>query len=207
MRKGALLLSLALPACALDLSQTLKAVEDRYNRANTLQVAFSEEFSGQGKGRRVESGTLSLRKPGRMRWDYTSPAGKLFLVDGKHVYLYSPGTHRVQRTKVKESGDMHAPLAFLLGKLDFQRDFRKFTHRPEGADTWIVAEPKSENTPYSQVEFAVTPRYQIRRVRVTGYDRAVLDFSFEQERVNPRLDDRIFQFEMPAGAQLEEAIE
>ena len=60
--------------------------------------------------------------------------------------------------KLKESDDMRAPLAFLLGKLDFQKEFRNLQAKPEGADTRITAEPKTDNLPYSAVEFVVAPR-------------------------------------------------
>src|SRR5260221_12417805 len=88
------------------LMRILKAVEDRYNHAQTLQIAFSEGYSAQGKTRKPETGTLFLRKPGRMRWQYTSPAGKLFLSDGKFVYVVVPESPRVQKVKAKETEDI-----------------------------------------------------------------------------------------------------
>ncbi|MGH9660842.1 MAG: LolA family protein, partial [Bryobacteraceae bacterium] len=144
---------------------------------------------------------------GRMRWNYTSPKGKLFLSDGTFFYLYLPETQRVHKARTRSSGDMHAPLAFLLGRLDFQKDFQRFISRPDGVETWIVAEPRSRNLPYTQVEFAVTREMRIRRVRVTGQDRSTLDFTFEAEKVNPPLDAKLFEFQLPAGATLEEALE
>ena len=122
------------------LSKTLKAVEDRYNHAQTLQLAFSEGYSAQGKTRKPETGTLFLSKPGRMRWQYTFPSGKLFLSDGKFDYMIVPDSTRVQKTKVKESDDLRTPLAFLLGRLHFEKDFQNFQSRPEGEDTWITAD-------------------------------------------------------------------
>src|SRR5262245_47536781 len=149
---------------------------------------------------------LFLRKPGRMRWQYTYPAGKLFLSDGKFVYLVVPDSNRVQKMKAKESEDMRAPLAFLLGRLHFEKEFRNFESRPEGGDTWITAQPKSPNLPYTKVEFQVTPQFEIRRVRVTGQDLSVLDFHFDQEKVNPPLDIKLFQFELPSGSMVEEVL-
>src|SRR6266568_1364549 len=67
------------------LNQALKGLQDRYNRAKTLQVTFNETYTVQGRPHQSESGTLTLRKPGRMRWDYTTPPGKLFLSDGRDV--------------------------------------------------------------------------------------------------------------------------
>jgi outer membrane lipoprotein carrier protein len=188
------------------LMRTLKAVEDRYNRAQTLQIAFSEGYSAQGRTRKPESGTLFLRKPGRMRWQYSSPAGKLFLSDGKFAYLVVPDSPRVEKRKMKESEDMRAPLAFLLGRLHFEKDFKSFESRPEGEDTWITADPKSPDLPYTKVEFQVTPQFQIRRVRVTGQDLSVMDFRFDQEKLNPALDAKLFRFELPSGATVEEIV-
>jgi outer membrane lipoprotein carrier protein len=188
------------------LPRTLKGVEDRYNRAQTLQILFSEGYTAQGRTRKPEMGTLFLRKPGRMRWQYTTPAGKLFLSDGKFFYVITPDSKRIQKMKTKETEDMRAPLAFLLGRLHFEKDFANFQSRPEGADTWISAQPKSPDLPYTQVEFEVTPQYEIRRVKVTGQDNSVLDFHFDQEKLNPPLDRKLFQFELPAGSIVEETL-
>ena len=188
------------------LMRILKAVEDRYNHAQTLQIAFSEGYSAQGKTRKPETGTLFLRKPGRMRWQYTSPAGKLFLSDGKFVYVVVPDSPRVQKMKAKETEDMRAPLAFLLGRLHFEKDFQNFQSRPEGEDTWITADAKKPDLIFSKVEFEVTPQFQIRRLRVTYQDLSVLDFRFDQEKLNPPLDAKLFQFELPSGSMVEEIV-
>jgi outer membrane lipoprotein carrier protein len=188
------------------LMRILKAVEDRYNHAQTLQIAFSEGYSAQGKTRKPETGTLFLRKPGRMRWQYTSPAGKLFLSDGKFVYVVVPDSPRVQKMKAKETEDMRAPLAFLLGRLHFEKDFQNFQSRPEGEDTWITADAKKPDLIFSKVEFEVTPQFQIRRLRVTYQDLSVLDFRFDQEKLNPPLDAKLFQFELPSGTMVEEIV-
>ena len=198
---------LAVSAFAADaqLDNLLKNVENRYNKAKTLQVLFTERYTPSRDASRTESGTLLLRKPGRMRWDYSQPKGKLFVGDGKYLWLYTPADNRVEKMKLQESEDMRAPLAFLLGKLNFNKEFRNLQAKPEGAGTRITAEPKTENLPYSQVEFVVAPDYSIREVKVTGFDRSILDFVFAEEKVDPSLEAKLFQFQMPPGAHLEEA--
>jgi outer membrane lipoprotein carrier protein len=201
----ALWVSLALvPLQAADvaLNTLLQGVEQRYNRAKTLQVQFNESYSVQGRARKSESGELTLRKPGRMRWDYTAPAGKLFLSDGKNLYLYTPDAHRVEKTPLKSSEDMRAPLAFLLGKLDFAKEFRDFELKQDGANYLVTAKAKTDQLPYEKVEMLVTPDYQIQRLVVAGQDASVLTFQFAQEKVNPPVNDALFKFQMPAGATL-----
>lgn len=180
----------------------LKQVESHYNPAKTLQVLFQEQYTRPGEIRRTESGTLLLRKPGRMRWSYTQPVGKLVLSDGKYLYIYTPDTKEVDKTKMQETADMRAPLAFLLGKLNFQKDFRNIQAKPEGALTRITAEPKTDNLPYSAVEFLVQVDGIIREVKVTAYDKSIIDFTFSEERMDLPLDAKLFQFQMPAGAKL-----
>ena len=200
-------LALAAPAFAADaaLDSLLKGVEAHYNRTKTMQVLFHEDYTPAGRPRRSESGTLFLRKPGKMRWDYDQPKGKLFVSDGKFLWLYTPADNRAEKMKLKESDDLRAPLAFLLGKLDFQKEFRNLQERLEGQDTRIMAEPKTDNLPYSAVEFVVTPERRIKGVKVTGFDHSVLEFHLEQEKVDPVLDAKLFQFQVPKGAALVEA--
>ncbi|MDQ6759219.1 MAG: outer membrane lipoprotein carrier protein LolA [Acidobacteriota bacterium] len=196
------LLSLPLFAAEPDVKSVLKGVENRYNRARTLQVQFTETYTGQGRPRQQEAGQLVLRKPGRMRWDYSLPAGKLFLSDGKNVYLYSPDAKRVERMPLKESEDMRAPLAFLLGKLDFGKEFRDISMKSEAENHLISATAKSDKLPYDRIEMLITPGFEIRRLLVNGLDKSVLTYRFDQEKLNPQVDDGQFKFQMPAGATL-----
>ncbi len=204
-------LALAPAAVAeVDLERLLRGVEDRYNRPKTMQVLFDQSYSFQGR-RRTESGVLYLRKPGRMRWEYHSPgmgpSGKLFLCDGKDIWFYNPAAQRVEKSRLRQTEDLRAPLAFLMGRLDFRRDFREFRTRAAGEETNIVALPRSERSPYRQVEFTVSASFQIRKLVITGQDSSVMEFALNQERLDPPLDETLFQFRVPAGAELVEVAE
>lgn len=198
---------LALTASAFaqpDTAGLLKHIEGRYNHAKTLEVSFTEGYTAQGRTRPGESGTLTLRKPGRMRWDYTQPAGKLFLSDGKNVWLYTPSTKRVDKAPLTATEDMRAPLAFLLGKLDFSREFKDFNVTPAAGGGWvIVAHAKSDRLPYDKIEMTVAPDFEITYLKVTGVDQSILTFSFSGEKLNPPVNDALFRFVMPQGATLD----
>jgi outer membrane lipoprotein carrier protein len=196
-------------AASQGLDGQLKNIEARYNRAQSLKLNFSESYAGIKSPVQNDSGVLYLRKPGRMRWEYASPAGKLFISDGKDVLLYTPDDQRAEKSKLKESEDMRAPLAFLLGKLDFKKEFKSFQTHVEGGvagnDTWISAEPKSENLAYSKVEFLAAPDGEILRVRITGQDLSKLDFTFSNEQLNVPVAPSLFTFHPPPGVQVVEA--
>jgi len=198
------LLSSAAFAADIDVPRTLKGVEDRYNRTQTLQLSFTESYQ-QGARTRVEKGDLFLRKPGRMRWQYTAPAGKLFVSDGKFIYSYTPQDNRAEKMKFKETDDMRAPLAFLLGHLDFNKDFREFRAHAEDGGVFVTAIPRSDKLPYSEVSFLVAPEYTIRRLEVKNQDNSVLRFAFENEKQNPPLQDSLFHFIPPPGVEYVDA--
>ncbi len=199
----------AVPVLAADnrLSSLLGSIEERYNHAKSLRLEFVQTYAGARSPAQKESGTIWLMKPGRMRWEYERPSGKLFLSDGKNVYLYTPQDHRATRSKLKESDDMRAPLAFLLGKLNFQKEFRSFESRAENGGTWIVALPKSENLAYTKVEFFALPTGEIRLVRVTGQDQSRLEFQFSGERMNVPVKPDEFVFHPPAGVEVVAGVE
>lgn len=198
---------LAVSAFAGDakLDALLKTVEARYNRTGSLQVLFREDYIPVGHARRTESGVLFLRKPGRMRWEYTTPKGKLVVCDGKNMWVYNATENRAEKMpNLQESSDMRAPLAFLLGKLHFDKEFSNIQGRAEGTGMRISAGPKTENLPYSAVEFLVTADGQIREVKATGFDQAVYYFTFDQEKLNPSVDPKLFKFVPPKGAEVVE---
>jgi outer membrane lipoprotein carrier protein len=198
---------LAVSAFAADapLNTVLKDIESRYNHARTLQVLFTEQYTPKGGIQRTESGTLLLRKPGRMRWEYAQPKGKLVVSDGTFLYIYTPAGNRAQKVTLKDSmaEEMQAPLAFLLGKLNFDKEFKNLQALPEGSDLRITGQPKNENLPYSAVDFVVTSQNQIRKLRITLPDYT-LEFAFSMEKMDPPADAKLFAFQLPAGAQWDE---
>lgn len=200
------LLALLCPLTAADLKTWIGTIERRYNSARTMEASFEQSYLAQGR-KRVERGSLSLRKPGRMRWEYTEPAGKLFIADGKWVWMYSPATGKAERTKLKASDDERAPLAFLLGKLDFSRLFRDFELTDSGETAVIRALPKSDKVPYTSVEFIVGRQGEIRRLKVANGDGSVTEYGFSGERLNGAIADARFKFTPPPGVAVEEITE
>lgn len=187
----------------VDLLRVLKSVETRYNTVRTLEMDFEQTYIAPNKARRTESGRLFLRKPGRMRWEYSKPDGKLFVSDGADYWYYSPMARRAEKMKLKEAEDMQAPMAFLIGKLDFQRDFDRFEVKQEGALVRIVAQPRNLNkAPYREVTFLAAPDARIEQLIVRGQDSSTMDFRFRNETRNPAQKDSLYRFTPPEGVEV-----
>jgi outer membrane lipoprotein carrier protein len=188
------------PADAPDVPQLLASIENRYNHIQTLQVAFTETWTLNGR-KRTGSGTLVLRKPGKMRWEYAMPAGRLFISDGEFIYSYSPDEHRAEKIKMKAVEDMRAPLAFLLGRLNFHDDFSEFRASPQGAQVFLTAIPKSGKMPYSEVSFLTGADFVIHRLIVKQQDGSMLEYAFDGEKTNSPVPDTTFRFTPPPGVE------
>jgi len=184
---------------ALALAVDTAAIERYYNATRTLYVEFEQRYA-HGARERVESGTLVLRKPGRMRWDYHS--GKQFVSDGKRLWYFEPEENRAEFTRAEASEDLRAPLVFLLGRLDFQRLFREVRREPDGT---LVAIPKSDQSPYREIRLTAAASGRIEQVEVIGQDASRMRFWFRQERRNIPVDEELFRFIPPPGTQIVEA--
>ena len=197
----------ALLQAATTADELIRRVETRYNAARTLSVEFVENYNMQGHPRPPETGTLTLRKERKMRWDYARPAGKLFISDGKTAYLYSASENRVEKVPLKDTEDMRAPMAFLLGRLDMKKEFRDFsTHPADDGNSWLVARAKNDHTPYDNIEMLIASDGTIHQLKVAGRDQSLLAFTFRDEHLNPAVNDSLFHFDIPAGAELVDSV-
>src|SRR5215469_11344510 len=109
--------------CAQDVRPLAQAVDEHYNHLRSLQSDFTERYRGAGADR-IESGTLWLKKPRKMRWEYRSPQEKLFISDGSEVWFYLPADKQLRKTELKKLDDLRSPLAFLLGKTKLEKELQ-----------------------------------------------------------------------------------
>lgn len=155
---------------------------------------------------RVESGTLWLKKPGKMRWEYRSPREKLFLSDGKNAWFYVPGDRQVRKTSVRRLDDLRSPLAFLLGKTKLEKELDGLALAPDIApivpgDSVLRGIPKSMADRVSQVILEVAPGDWFRRIVVEEVDGSQTEFTFHDPKENVPIADSQFRFTPPAGVE------
>ena len=161
-------------ASAPDLHAVATAVDEHYNHLRSLEAEFTETYKGAGMDR-VESGTLWLKKPGKMRWEYRSPKDKLFLSDGKDAWFYVPGDKQVRKTPVRKLEDLRSPLGFLLGKTKLEKELQGLGFAPDIApmdqgDLVLRGIPRALGDRVNQVLLEITPQNQIRRIQVEQAD-------------------------------------
>jgi outer membrane lipoprotein carrier protein len=184
--------------CADTAQQLAQRVDKYYNGLHSLRTAFTESFHGMGIDRE-ESGSLLLRKPGKMRWSYTHPAGKEFVLDGKYAWFYSPGDAQVERVSAGQLDDLRSPLRFLLGHTQLQKELEGLTVSSGPDGLLLSGVPKGMEKRVERIVLGVSPEGVIRSMSITEMDGAETAFTFKDSVADAPAPDAEFVFHPPAG--------
>jgi outer membrane lipoprotein carrier protein len=195
-------------ARAQDVLQLARAVDDHYNHLRSLQSDFTEIYRGDG-AERVEAGTLWLKKPRKMRWEYRSPKEKLFVSDGQAVWFYLPAERQLRKTTLRKLDDLRSPLAFLLGKTKLENELRGLSKVVDqsplvAGNTLLRGVPRAmvgAAGAASEVQLEITPSDQIVRIVLVEADGATTEFRFAGWKENLELGDGRFKFTPPPGVE------
>jgi outer membrane lipoprotein carrier protein len=176
----------------------VKRVDDHYNHLTTLRAHYSERYAAMGMDR-TESGTLLLKKPGLMRWSYDQPAGKVFVLDGKFGWFYSPGDPQVLRTPAKKLDDLRSPLRFLLGHTELAKELDQLSTAAKGAGFRITGVPKGVAERVKLLTLDVDAAGTIQRMRLEEVGGGVTEFAFSGIEENVPVKAGDFVFTPPVG--------
>jgi outer membrane lipoprotein carrier protein len=182
----------------LTAQQLAQRVDKYYNGLHSLRTAFTESFHGMGIDR-VESGSLLLRKPGKMHWSYASPAGKTFLLDGKYAWFYAPGDAQVERVPAAQLDDLRSPLRFLLGHTQLQKELDGLTLSNSSDGLRLSGVPKGMQNRVEKIVLGVSADGVIHSMIIEETDGARTEFTFKDTQANAPAPDTEFVFQPPAG--------
>ena len=207
-----------------DVEALVARLQARYRSARTLQAAFLERYTENGRVVRTEAGTAYFRRPGKMRWEYAAPEKNLFLVDGKTAWFYVPADHSVTRVPAKESADWRTPLALLAGGMKVSRVCERVGDAvnekpasPEHAMLYCELRgaaskspkraagelPSREPTNGEAVFFEVDKSSgDLVRVLIRDPGGIGMEFSFANWQVDPLVPDSLFRFDPPKGVAI-----
>lgn len=187
------------------LEQLVQIVDARYNSLTTLRAEFIEIYTGSGESH-GESGMLYLRKPGKMLWQYREPQPKIFLVDGRNVWLYVRGDAEAEQRSLKNSSDLRTPLRWLLGKMELKKELSDLSFgglNPLTPGDWVVrGAPRFMTDQFREVLLEISPAYDITRIVIRSVDGTQTDFRLSQIEGNRQLPAALFRFTPPPGVKV-----
>jgi outer membrane lipoprotein carrier protein len=201
-------LALAMAAADLNAAQLAEALQKKYDAVKDFSADFAHTYEGGVLHKRItERGHLVVKKPGKMRWDYTSPEAKVFVSDGAKMYSYIPQDKQVIVASVPPEDEATTPTLFLAGKGNLTRDFTSsLVDLPEGMPAGSRAlklVPKSRQQDYDWLVLVVEPATLdiVGLVTVDGQG-GKSSFSFTKLKQNIGLADKDFAFKIPRGVDV-----
>jgi outer membrane lipoprotein carrier protein len=187
-------------ATAPELAQ---ALQKKYDTIRDFSADFTHTYQGGALKRRLtERGRVVIKKPGKMRWDYTDPERKAFISDGTRMYFYIPADKQVIVSPVPTDDEATTPALFLMGKGRLTTDFTpSLVELPAGLPAGSLALkllPKSRQPEYDWLVLAVDPATLVIRGLVTGDAQGgTSTFSFANMKENVGPADNQFEFKPP----------
>jgi outer membrane lipoprotein carrier protein len=191
----------------LDLRTVVDRMQKRYDQAKDFHARFSQTYGRAVVGRTtLSTGTITFKKPGRMRWDYDKPEPRMFLSNSQALWLYEPTEKQAFKQDLKTS-QLPAALAFLMGKGkivdEFDVTFATDAHTGRPGDYRLALTPKQPQSAYKSILFVVDSKeFLVRESLLVDSQGNTNRFVFDDLEVNSKVADSVFKWAPPAGVRV-----
>ena len=183
-------------------------VQRYYGRTKDFSASFAQRYSYPALERVDEkTGLVQVKKPGLVRWEYLTPEKKLLLLDGAAFWQWVPEDNQVTVKRSLSGNELSSAFTFLWGKGDLLAEFspRAIAH-PEGLPKGDALEllPKKPGGSVQKLVFAVDAKGQVLASVVIDGQGNENRLIFSGAKVDQKLPDAGFKFEIPKGASVQE---
>jgi outer membrane lipoprotein carrier protein len=184
------------------------ALQRKYDGIKDFSADFTHAYEGSVLRKKIiERGHLVVKKPGKMRWDYSAPEEKQFVSDGVKMYSYIPQDKQVIVASVPAENDAATPALFLAGKGSLTRDFTaSLVDAPPGmaaGSRALKLVPKVRQAEYDWLVLVVDPAtLAIRGLVTVDAQGGTSSFGFTNLQENTGVADKAFAFKIPRGVDV-----
>ncbi len=183
-------------------------VQKYYGRSKDFSAAFAQRYSYLALGRVDEkTGLVQVKKPGLVRWEYQTPESKLLVLDGSAFWQWAPEDNQVVVKRNVQATELSSAFTFLWGKGDLLAEFSpKAIALPDGMPKGEALEllPKKPGGSVQKLVFSVDAKGQVVASQVTDAQGNENRLVFSEAKVDQKLPDGLFKFEVPKGASVQE---
>ena len=201
--------SVSRPAAAETTADELVvALQKRYDSIKDFSADFVHRYQGGVLRKGIsERGHVLIKKPGKMRWDYSAPEKKLFVSDGVRIYSYIPEDRQVVVSAQPRDAETTAPALFLAGKGNLARDFTpSLVDNPAGTPAGsrsLKLVPRNRQPDYDWLVFTVDPAtLAIQGLMTMDAQGGESAFVFTNLKENTGVADKEFAFSIPKGVDV-----
>jgi outer membrane lipoprotein carrier protein len=182
-------------------------LQRKYDKVADFSADFVHAYRGGVlKQQATERGKLLVKKPGKMRWEYTAPERKLFVSDGRKIYSYIPLDRQVVVGTMPRDEQAPTPALFLTGKGDITRDFNAVFDKVPDAPAGSIAlklTPRRREPEYESLTLVVEPKTLDLQMLITiDAQGGRSAFTFTNFKENIGVADNQFVFQMPKNVEV-----
>ena len=193
-----------LNAAASEEQEALDAIQKQYESVKTITARFVQKSYVKTMNQTLEArGKVQIKKPGKMKWVYNAPEPQVLVSNEKTLWLYIPDEKQVTKVPVESIYSSNTPALFLAGKGKLTDSFDVIKVSKEKGLITVVLIPKEEDNAVDRLVLVANSKsYQI--VGSTVYDKLgnKTEIIFSDIRVNEKIPESTFQFEVPEGVEL-----
>ena len=198
----------ALPvAHAMEPQAIAARLQQRYEQTTTLQANFRQETTIAGLAGRSQSaqGTVILKKPGKLRWDYTTPDKQVLICDGDEVLFYVARQKQMMVSNASQYLKDDLTYTFFMGQGSISDDFVVEAMEEElldGSSHGLKLTPKQEQGQVQTLYLWLDDDFQITHLRIIDHLQSTNDIRLFQIIRNEPVADALFLFVPPKGTEI-----
>ena len=183
--------------------EVIEKLNDHYGKKN-----FTADFRQKSILKAMDitdtaEGRAWFKHPGKMRWQYKVPETYLIVTDGETLWIHRPADRQVVVGDAAGHFGGGRGASFLA---DFTRitDVFKATFADSDDQSWrIKLIPRRQQGDLEQIHMEVNRKsLEIEQVTTENIYGDITRIVFENVEIHPEMPDRLFDFEIPAGADV-----
>ena len=182
----------------------LDAIQQNYEKVLTFEADFIQKsyIKMMDKTQDVK-GTVSIKKPGKMKWDYGAPDTQILISNESTLWLYVPDEEQATKVPIESIYSSNTPALFLAGKGKLTQAFNVESVNLDKDPISITLIPKADDQAMTRLQlFANKKNYQI--TGSTVYDKLgnKTEIRFSNIKTNREIPEKTFQFQAPANVEV-----
>lgn len=191
---------------AVDPAAVARQLQQSYEQTSSFQADFTQTTAMQlSRRQRQGQGSMTILKPGLMRWDYTEPDRQVFICDGETMSMYFAQSAQQIVMEAREYLQSDVTYSFFVGTGDILRDFEPRLPAADyccGESPNLLLFPRVEHGQVEHLEIWLDDRHLVRRLKIFDHFGGITELNFTNIRLNQTVSREVFQFSPPPGTEI-----